>query len=69
MVEIVPPGVHIDFLGRAKRCMAFSMVVISIGLSAIVWRSGSDQGSTLAVGRSSNCTSANLPTSAWCARH
>ena len=44
MVEIVPPGLRVDFLGKAKLCLAFSMVVISIGLSAIVWRGGFSQG-------------------------
>ena len=44
MIEIVPSGLHIDFLGKARLCMAFSMVVISIGLSAIVWRGGFNPG-------------------------
>src|SRR6266436_8060508 len=44
MLEIVPPGLHIDFLGKAKLCIALSIVVIIIGLSAIVWRGGLNQG-------------------------
>ena len=44
MLEIVPPGLHIDFLGKAKGCIALSIVVIIIGLSAIVWRGGLNQG-------------------------
>ncbi len=44
MLEIVPPGLHIDFLGKAKSGIALSIVVIIIGLSAIVWRGGLNQG-------------------------
>src|SRR5262249_356288 len=44
MLEIVPPGLHIDFLGKAKLSIALSIVVILIGLSAIVWRGGVKQG-------------------------
>ena len=44
MVELVPPGLHIDFLGKAKLCMALSLAVIVIGLSAIVWRGGLQPG-------------------------
>src|SRR5262252_1937156 len=44
MLEIVPPGFHIDFLGKAKPAITFSIVVILIGLSAVVWRGGVKQG-------------------------
>ena len=44
MFEIVPPGIHIDFLGKAKYCIALSILVIVIGLSAMVWRGGLKQG-------------------------
>lgn len=44
MVELVPPGLHIDFLGKAKLCIALSLAVIVIGLSAIVWRGGLNPG-------------------------
>ena len=44
MLEIVPPGVYIDFLGKAKLGIALSILVILIGLSAIVWRGGVKQG-------------------------
>src|SRR5712691_131082 len=44
MLEIVPPGLHIDFLGKAKHCIALSILVIVIGLSAMVWRGGLKQG-------------------------
>src|SRR5919204_6877573 len=44
MFEIVPPGLHVDFLGKAKLGMALSIAVILIGLSAMVWRGGVKQG-------------------------
>jgi len=44
MLEIVPPGLHIDFLGKAKGCIALSIAVIVIGLSAIIWHGGLNQG-------------------------
>ena len=44
MGELVPPGFHIDVLGKAKLCMALSLAVIVIGLSAIVWRGGLQPG-------------------------
>src|ERR1051326_531168 len=44
MFEIVPPGLHIAFLGKAKLGIALSIVVILLGLSAIVWRGGVQQG-------------------------
>src|SRR5262245_16138032 len=50
MVEIVPPWLHLDFLGKAKSCIALSIVVIIMGLSAIVWRGGLKQGIDFSVG-------------------
>jgi preprotein translocase subunit SecF len=44
MLEIVPPGLHIDFLGKAKLGIALSIVVILTGLSTMVWRGGLKQG-------------------------
>jgi preprotein translocase subunit SecF len=44
MFEIVPPGIHIDFLGKAKPGIALSVVVILLGLGAMVWRGGVKQG-------------------------
>ena len=44
MFEIVPPGLHVDFLGKAKLGVTLSMVVILLGLSVIVWRGGVTQG-------------------------
>jgi len=44
MLEIVPPGLHIDFLGKAKLGIALSIILILMGLSAIVWRGGLKQG-------------------------
>jgi preprotein translocase subunit SecF len=44
MLEIVPPGLHIDFLGKAKGFIALSIAVIIIGLGAIIWHGGLNQG-------------------------
>jgi preprotein translocase subunit SecF len=44
MVELVPPGLNIDFLGKAKVCITISAVVILIGLASIVLRGGFNEG-------------------------
>src|SRR6266446_6811651 len=44
MLELVPPGLQIDFVGKATRYILLSVVVIFIGLASIVWRGGVTQG-------------------------
>jgi preprotein translocase subunit SecF len=44
MLELIPPGLQIDFIGKAKGYIAGSVVVILIGLASIVWRGGLKQG-------------------------
>jgi len=44
MLELVPPGLNIDFLGKAKVCITISVVVILIGLASIVFRGGFNEG-------------------------
>jgi preprotein translocase subunit SecF len=44
MLELVPPGLQIDFVGKATRYILLSVVVIFIGLASIVWRGGVNQG-------------------------
>jgi len=44
MLELVPPGLQIDFVGKAKVWMSASVVVILIGIASIVWRGGVNQG-------------------------
>src|SRR5262245_43379403 len=44
MMELVPPGLQIDFIGKAKIWISISVVVILIGLASIVWRGGVNQG-------------------------
>src|SRR5919109_2727932 len=44
MLELVPPGLNIDFIGKAKVCMLLSVAVILIGLGSIVARGGFNQG-------------------------
>ncbi|MGE3539417.1 MAG: protein translocase subunit SecF [Candidatus Tectimicrobiota bacterium] len=44
MLELVPSGLNIDFIGKAKVCIIISLVVISIGLASIVWHGGFSEG-------------------------
>jgi len=44
MLELVPPGLRVDFIGQAKIWMSISVVVILIGVASIVWRGGVNQG-------------------------
>src|SRR5438128_1701319 len=44
MLELVPPGLQVDFVGKAKGCIIVSVIVILIGIAAIVWRGGLNQG-------------------------
>lgn len=44
MLELVPPGINIDFVGKAKVCITISVLVILIGCASIVWRGGFNQG-------------------------
>jgi preprotein translocase subunit SecF len=40
MLELVPPGLRIDFLGKAKFCIALSLLVILLGIGSVVWHGG-----------------------------
>ncbi len=44
MLEFVPPGLQVDFVGKAKGCIIVSVIVILIGIAAILWRGGLNQG-------------------------
>ena len=44
MLELVPSGLQIDFIGKAKIWISISVVVILIGIASIVWRGGVNQG-------------------------
>jgi preprotein translocase subunit SecF len=44
MLELVPPGLHIDFLSKAKLCITISVVVILVGLASIVFHGGFNEG-------------------------
>ncbi len=44
MLQIIPPGLRIDFLSRAKLAMTMSAVLILIGLTSIVMRGGLNLG-------------------------
>lgn len=40
MFQIVPPGTHIDFLGRRHIALALSLLLLAAGLVAAVWKPG-----------------------------
>lgn len=44
MLEIIPPGLHVDFIARAKLAITLSVLVIVIGLVSIVVRGGLNLG-------------------------
>lgn len=44
MLEIVRPGLNIDFIGKARFCIVVSVAVILIGMGSIVLRGGLNQG-------------------------
>jgi len=44
MLELIPTGLNIDFIGKAKVCTAISLVVILIGLGSIVVQGGLNEG-------------------------
>lgn len=44
MLQIVPPGLNIDFLGKAKICIPISAFVILIGLGSVVVQGGLQEG-------------------------
>jgi preprotein translocase subunit SecF len=44
MLQLIPPGTNIDFLGKAKVCITISMVVMLIGLASIAYHGGFSQG-------------------------
>jgi preprotein translocase subunit SecF len=44
MLELVPPGLQFDFLGKAKIWISLSVAVILIGIASIIWRGGVNQG-------------------------
>jgi hypothetical protein len=35
MLELISPGLHVDFLGKAKLCIILSLFVILIGLGSL----------------------------------
>ena len=40
MLQLVPPGLNIDFIGKAKWCISLSIVVILVGIGSIIARGG-----------------------------
>lgn len=44
MLELIPSGLNIDFIAKAKVCIAISLVVILVGLGSIVAHGGLNEG-------------------------
>ena len=44
MLELIPPGLHIDFLRRAKLATILSGLAILIGIGSIIWHGGLNLG-------------------------
>ena len=44
MFEVIPPGIRVDFLGKAKACIGLSALIILIGLISIVLHGGLNLG-------------------------
>jgi len=44
MLEIIPPGLHIDFVGKAKYFITLSLVLILLGAGSIVLHGGLNEG-------------------------
>ena len=44
MLQLVPPGTNIDFIGKAKICLTVSAIVILVGLGSIVFHGGLKEG-------------------------
>src|SRR5262245_29890832 len=61
MVELVPPGVQTDFIGKAKVWITLSVVVLLIGLGSIVWRGGVPQGIDFSGGALAESATPDVP--------
>ena len=68
MLELIPPGLRIDFMGKAKPCIALSVLVILVGLGRLYGAAGSIKASTFVAVPFCNCALANQWISAWCVR-
>ena len=44
MLELIPPGLRIDFLRKAKAAIALSVLVILIGIGSIIVHGGLNLG-------------------------
>mgnify|MGYP001411133954 FL=1 len=43
-MELIKPGVNIDFVGKLKYAMAFSVILIVIGIASIIYHGGFNLG-------------------------
>jgi preprotein translocase subunit SecF len=44
MVELIPRGLNIDFVGKAKFCITLSLLIILLGIGSIIVHGGLNQG-------------------------
>src|SRR5215470_246903 len=44
MLEVIPQGLHIDFVGKAKYFITLSLLLILLGAGSIVWHRGLNEG-------------------------
>ncbi len=44
MLELIPRGLNIDFVGKAKLCIALSLLIILLGIGSIIVHGGLNEG-------------------------
>jgi len=44
MLELIPRGINIDFVGKAKFCIALSLLIILLGIGSIIVHGGLNEG-------------------------
>ena len=44
MLELIPRGINIDFVGKAKFCIALSLLLILLGIGSIIVHGGLNEG-------------------------
>ena len=59
MLELIPSGLHLDFIGKAKFFIALSLLVILVGIGSILHAAASIWALTFEAARCCNCASAS----------
>ena len=44
MLELIPRGLNIDFVGKAKFCITLSLLIILLGIGSIIVHGGLNEG-------------------------